>query len=404
MTTINEDPNKIVEIPSDGTPLCPSGNFAQWRKNGPAAPLRYQDGHIGHIALDHNLAQAVLEDLGFSMKPFRLPKAEDIPLTTDMPSYDEAASAGLSTSDLLSLDGEAHSRARRVVLPKLSVKVVRSLMPQVRVIILEQLEKLKGESGIVDLNHDYSEPISFATHSILMGFEGYLVEEYRAIFTSEATSQQQFDFARRLIAKKKQSLGDDVLSTLIGSELTPEEQEALTLVLLVSGRDSISYFITTSILALLKNPSQLKILKNEPEKINSAVEELIRFGTMFLTLFPRTALVDFELDGYKIDAGQSVSVSAVAANRDPSRFENPDVLDINRSAAGHIGFGHGIHSCLGQQFARAVLSEAIPSFLNAFPNAELQAVEQDFPMEFAHPIATYKAGSVEISLNGGNHV
>ena len=400
MTTRNEEKNTVVELPSDGTPLCPSGNFDQWRKDGPAVPLRYQDGHIGHIALDHNLARAVLEDLGFSMRPFRLPVAENVPLTTDMPSYDEAARTGLSSSDLLSLDGEVHSRARRVVLPKLSVKVVRSLMPQVQAIIQQQIEKLKTLSGSVDLTHEYSEPISFATHSILLGFDGYLVEEYRTIFTSDASSQQQFEFARRLIAKKRENLGDDLLSTLINSELTQDEQEALTLVLLVSGRDSISYFITTSILALLKNPSQLEILKTEPEKITGAVEELIRYGTMFLTLFPRTAVVDFELDGYKVAAGESVSVSAVAANRDPGRFENPDVLDINRSAAGHIGFGHGIHSCLGQQFARAVLSEAIPKFFDEFPDAKVRSAEQDSPIKFAHPIATYHAGSLELDLTG----
>jgi cytochrome P450 len=393
-----DDP--IFELPADGTPLCPSAQFADMRASCPAARLQFQDGHVGHIALSHGLARAVLEHMGFSLRPTRLPSSANGAEKSAYNDLDEDAQEGLRGADLLTLDGGDHARARRVILPKLSVKVVRSLQPQIEQITAGALDRLPEGPEAVEIHHNFSEPISFATHGLLLGFDGYLVDEFRAIFTGATSSQDQFDFARRLLQQKRSNLGDDLLSTLIESDLTAQEKEALTFVLLSSGRDSIAYFISTSILALIRNPTQLQLLRAEPERMAAAVEELIRYGTMFLTLFPRTASEDFELEGYAVAAGETVAVSAVAANRDPQKFENPNELDITRVAAGHVGFGHGIHSCLGQQYARAVLTQVIGSFFERYPAASVEFAEQDQPMLFAHPIATYQAGKIKLFLGG----
>jgi cytochrome P450 len=125
-----------------------------------------------------------------------------------------------------------------------------------------------------------------------------------------------------------------------------------------------------------------------------AIEELMRYCAMFVTLFPRTALEDLEIAGQKIKAGQSVSVSPVAINRDPRIWDEPNTLKLDREVKAHLSFGHGIHGCLGQQLARLVIQESLTQLLRAINSIELVSAEQLEPMEFAHPVATYKVGRV----------
>jgi cytochrome P450 len=150
--------------------------------------------------------------------------------------------------------------------------------------------------------------------------------------------------------------------------------------------------------ALLQNPDQLNLLRNSLPVPAEAIEELMRFCAMFVTLFPRTALEDLELSGQKIQAGQSISVSPVAVNRDPRIWSEPNSLKLDREVKAHLSFGHGIHGCLGQQLARLVIQESLTQLLRAINSIELVSAEQLEPVEFAHPVATYKVGSVFINF------
>jgi cytochrome P450 len=100
------------------------------------------------------------------------------------------------------------------------------------------------------------------------------------------------------------------------------------------------------------------------------------------------------VDGVTIHAGQSVSVSSVAGNRDERRFPSPEEFDVTRDAYGHLGFGHGLHGCVGQQLARIEITEAITQLIGGIPSLRLVHAEQSEPMPFAHPVATYEAGAV----------
>ncbi len=189
-----------------------------------------------------------------------------------------------------------------------------------------------------------------------------------------------------------------MISDLLGSELSMNDVEGLLMVLMTSGRDSIAYMIATTTVALLTHPDQLDLLRARPDLLRPAVEEFMRYGAMFVTLFPRTATEDVELDdGGRIPRGQTVSVSPVAANHDPRRFERPDEFDVTRDAAGHLGFGHGLHGCVGQQVARAVIHEAIGQLITELPGLRLVSAEQLEPMPFAHDVATYQAGAVIVA-------
>jgi cytochrome P450 len=156
--------------------------------------------------------------------------------------------------------------------------------------------------------------------------------------------------------------------------------------------------ISTSMVALLQNPDQLQLLRENLPVSKEVVEELMRYCAMFVTLFPRTALEDMEIAGQKIKFGQSISVSPVAVNRDPRIWNEPNSLHLDREQKAHLSFGHGIHGCLGQQLARLVIQESLTQLLRVIDSIELVSAEQLEPMEFAHPVATYKVGKVLINF------
>lgn len=381
-------------LPTDGTPLTPSRSFDEWRQEGAAVPLRYADGHEGWLVTRHEMARAVLEDPRFSMQPHRFPVGPPEGYT---PNVDHAAARSMGEGSLLSLDPPQHARVRRSVTSRFSVRSVRGYQDAVRGIVARQLEHLLAQGSPANLTEHYAERISALVHCLVLGIPATHIDRFVALFVGESGTQQKFEFLREVLALKREDPGEDVLSDLLRSDLDETEIEGATHMLMVSGRDSVAYLIATATVALLTHPEQLRALRDDPDLIGSAIEEFMRFGAMFVTLFPRTATEDVTISGVSIRAGQTVSVSPVAANRDERRFEHPEVFDIQRDAFGHLGFGHGQHGCVGQQLARLQIREAITQLLVGIPTLSLVEAEQTAPMPFAHDVATYEAGAVIVA-------
>ena len=387
---------EVRRIPNDGTPLCPSSTFATWREEGAATPLEYSDGHIGMIINRYELARMVLEDKRFSQSPPRMPAHHGDVLTK---GYELTSGNELDAGNVLGLDGEQHARIRRTILNRYSVKSARSYESDMKEIIAKQFEILMAQPRPVDITKHYSQPISAAGHMRVLGIPEKFRSRYSELFVEESETEEKIAFLREVLAVKKHELAEDVLSDLLRTDLTVPEIEGLTLSLMVSGRDSVAYMISTAMTALLNNPDQLEALKNDPELIHGGMEEFMRVGAMFLTVFPRTATEDVEFGDVKIPAGVSVSVSPVAANHDERQFSDPDRFDLSRDAFGHMGFGHGIHGCVGQQVARVEIKTAVMQLISNTSGLRLIEAEQNKPIPFAHPVATYEAGEVIVDWN-----
>jgi len=383
-------------LPSDGTPLNPSPTLDHWRESSEIAPLSYPDGHEGWIALQQQISQEILMDTRFSQQPHRFPGLA--PQQTPEDFIDERDELAITTADLLALDGDQHRKCRKTVTSKFSFKAVNSYSDAVSALVSRQLSHLLEQPQPVDLTEHFSEPISIANHAFVLGIPNSMVSEFGRTFVGSVSRQERINFLRDVYQCKVENPGDDVISHLIQSELTQAEVEGLIYVFFTSGRDSVAYMISTSMVALLQNPDQLELMRTTLPVSKEAVEELMRYCAMFVTLFPRTALEDLEIAGQKIEAGQSVSVSPVAVNRDPRIWDEPNVLKIDREVKAHLSFGHGIHGCLGQQLARLVIQESLTQLLEAIHSIELVSAEQLEPMEFAHPVATYKVGKVIINF------
>ena len=383
-------------LPSDGTPLKPSPTLDHWRESSAITPLSFPDGHEGWIALEQEISQEILMDARFSQQPHRFPGLA--PQQSPEEFIDERDQLAITTADLLALDGDQHRKCRKTVTSKFSFKAVNSYAEAVSALVSKQLSHLLEQPQPVDLTEHFSEPISIANHAFVLGIPDSMVKEFERTFVGSVSREERIKYLREVYQYKLENPGEDVISHLIQSELTQAEVEGLIYVFFTSGRDSVAYMISTSMVALLQNPDQLNLLRNSLPVPAEAIEELMRFCAMFVTLFPRTALEDLELNGEKIQAGQSISVSPVAVNRDPRIWSEPNSLKLDREVKAHLSFGHGIHGCLGQQLARLVIQESLTQLLRAINSIELVSAEQLEPMEFAHPVATYKVGSVFINF------
>src|SRR5690606_9225429 len=120
-----------------------------------------------------------------------------------------------------------------------------------------------------------------------------------------------------------------------------------------------------------RHPGQLAAVRDEPETAERAVEELLRYLSIVQFGPTRAATEDVRIGGHTIRAGESVTVSLGAANRDPEQFGDADRLDVRRPPAPHLAFGHGVHQCLGQQLARIEMRVALPALLRRFPRLRL---------------------------------
>lgn len=178
-----------------------------------------------------------------------------------------------------------------------------------------------------------------------------------------------------LIDQRRSEPQDDLISALIvaeeaGDKLSESEMLATVVFLLVAGHETTMNLIGNGMLALLRHPAQMEILRNNPELCKTAIEELLRYDSP-VQFTSRIAREDVEIDGVRIAAGEEVGVALGAANRDPAVFNNPDELAITRQQNPHVAFGSGIHFCLGAPLARLEGQIAINLLLERFPKMRL---------------------------------
>lgn len=300
---------------------------------------------------------------------------------------------------MLFRDPPDHTRLRTLVNKAFTPRVAESLRPRIDKIVEDILDGVT-EAGAMDVISDLAYPLPVIVICELLGipredlqqireWSRTLVRTIDPIPSQEALDNMVLEVApaalqlgtyfQQLLAERRETPHDDLLSRLIGAEeggdrLSEEELLAMCGLLLIAGHETTMNLIGNGTYALLQDPNALKKLRADPPLIRSAVEELLRYDSP-VQLTARTLLEDVEIGGKKIRARQQAIVLLGAANRDPERFESPESLDLTRSDNHHLAFGAGHHFCLGAPLARVEGQIAINEMLRRLPDLEI-AIDQ----------------------------
>ncbi|MFF0885054.1 cytochrome P450 [Streptomyces sp. NPDC003456] len=353
------------------------------QQEGPARPVRLPDGVEWWFVTRH-------EDVRSGLADPRLSSAANDHMANDesLPTTDAITSANDATRrSLVNLDPPDHTRLRKLVVRAFSATRVDGLRPRVQQIADELLDAMAEGDDEADLIGAYASVLPIRVICELLGVpedHDALREKTGAAFqvvrddASAADMAQAFAwltaYTERLIALKHDNPGDDLLSDLIAvheeddDRLDDEELAAMALTLLLAGHETTVQLIGNGMNALFDHPEQLAALRDRPELLRTAVDELLRHDGPTNPGVARYATEDVTLGGVRIPRGALVLLSVAAANRDPARFTDPDRLDLTRDAGGHLGFGHGIHYCLGARLARMEGEIALGSLLRRFPD------------------------------------
>lgn len=359
---------------SAACPFAPPPEMARLAEASPITRSRFVDGHEGYLITGHALARAVLADNR------RFSSRQEL---MHHPTIDFRAQFGgdippANPGDLTGMDEPGHGELRRVLTGRFTVRRMRMLTERVEEIAAEHLDKMAALEPPVDLVAAYAQPLPAMMICELLGvpyderdmFHGHVEK----VFGGDVPMEERMvsfnaigEYIAGLVTAKREKPTDDLLSDLTESGISFEEHVGLGGLLLSAGLDTTASMLALGVHALLQNPEQLAIMRDDPEAVPEAVEELMRYLTI-ATPIMRVALEEVELAGHVIPAGSSIVVAVGNANRDPNRFDDPDALDLRRHAAGHLSFGHGVHQCLGQQLARVEMRVAFPALLRRFPD------------------------------------
>ncbi len=290
---------------------------------------------------------------------------------------------------MLNKDGTDHLRLRTLVNKAFSARRMKHMPERVQV-IAEHLLDLVQDQGQMDLIGDYAFPVSIVVIAELLGIPPEDRDRFRVwtgAFMSPVFSEAEAEEARRLLQEfvdylcsifeeRRKHPQADIITALVqaeaaGDKLNEDELCSMVILLIVAGHETTVNLIGNGILALLQHPDQLDKLKQEPSLIENAVEEFLRYDGPAERATLRFAAEDVELGGHLIRRGEAVSVVLASANRDSSQFDHPDELDITRENNRHLGFGMGVHYCVGAPLARIEGQVAINTLLRRMPNLQL---------------------------------
>ncbi len=293
--------------------------------------------------------------------------------------------AGKVTGGILSMDPPDHTRLRTLVAKAFTVRRVEELRPRAREITKGLVKDMIDAGPPVDLVDMFALSLPVAVICELLGVPvedrpRFRVWSDNALSTSrlttaefEASREEMRDYMRGLIADHRAHPRDDLMTALIEARDEQDRLSELELVdlcagILVAGHETTASQIPNFMLTLLDHPEAMDKLKADPSLIAGAVEELLRFVPLGAGAgFPRYATEDVQVGDVLVKAGEPVIVAIGAANRDGLRFSDPNTLHVENPPEQHLGFGHGVHHCLGAALARMELQEALGVLLAELP-------------------------------------
>lgn len=288
--------------------------------------------------------------------------------------------------NMLSVDQPDHSRLRALVSKAFTNRHIQALAPRIQE-IADQLIDAFAADGKTDLVESYAFPLPIIVICELLGIPAEDRDKFRQwshAFLGIPDDQLAYfnlltefvQYIGQTIAARRAHPTEDLISALVhaeedGARLTEQELYSMIALLIVAGHETTVNLIGNGIAALLQHPNQMALLQNNPEQIEATIEEFLRYAGPVEMATTRYAAEDVQIGDTFIKRGTAVVVILAAANRDPAAFEDAGKLDISRDANKHLGFGYGVHYCLGAPLARLEGKIAVATLLNRLPHLQL---------------------------------
>ncbi len=358
---------------------------AEWRDNPVPLferlrekdPVHYSELVRGWVVSRHEDVDAVLRDhQRFSNDPRRGANPEALEALEHV------------TPSMLNLDPPDHTRMRSLVTQAFTPRAIAGWRDRIQAVIDDLFAQI-GESAEFDLMQAIAVPLPVVVIAEILGVPPVDLPKFKewsdaiAKTLEPSLTRAELERAQRareelgeyfsaIIDERRAEPRDDLITSLTqaedaGDRLTHEELIATLVLLLVAGNETTTNLIGNGTLALLRHPDQMRWLREHPEQVDVAVEEMLRFDSP-VQINGRRTLVDVEIGGKRIKAGSQVVLLQGASNHDPQEWDRPGEFDLSRGDKGHVSFGRGIHYCVGAPLARLEAQMLFPRMLERWPN------------------------------------
>jgi cytochrome P450 RapN len=375
MTTTEQGAQNYPFSVADRLELHPK--YAELRRDEPLTRVTMPYGGEAWLATRHADVKTVLADPRFS-------RAATVGADSPRPT------PAIQTSEsILSMDPPKHTRLRKLVAKAFTARRIGELRPRTQQIVDDLLDEMIAGGSPADLSAALAWPLPITVICEMLGVPLADRESFRTwtdqlmALTEDGANviQQARDnmngYLAELIAQRRATPTEDLLGVLVaardeGDRLTEQELVTFGVTLLVAGHETTANHTGNFVYTLLTHRERWDELVAHPDLVPAAIEELMRYVPLGGSAgFPRIATEDIELGGRTVRAGEAVVVQIAAANRDENVFERADEIDFNRPENAHVGFGHGVHHCLGAQLARLELQAAIGTLVRRLPGLHL---------------------------------
>ncbi len=379
-----------IDLASSDVVANPYPFFAAERA---VAPVQWHDGLGMWLTFSHAAANSVLRHRGLGR--VWAPRWPNEP----MPAFDL-----IHVNSLLESEPPKHTRLRRLIAAAFGRGHVERLRPrvaQLATVLADRVADAGSDGSKVDLIAEFAEPLPVQVIAELLGvpevdwhllrpWSNAIVKMYEYDVTTEQRAeaeQASADFVaylRSLVAERRVKPSDDLLSSMLaetdsdGARLSEDELITTCTLVLNAGHEATVNVVGNGVTALLHDRDQFAALARRLRVVDSAVEELIRYDSP-LQLFERTAAEDVQIEDVTVRAGQKIAALLGAANRDPDVFDEPNRFDVTRADNPHLGFGAGIHFCVGAPLARVELQTSLATLRSRFPRLVLAAEPERRP-------------------------
>jgi cytochrome P450 len=352
-------------------------------------PVYHNEKWGGYIVTRYDDVEHCLEDdenLSLRVQADRLRNApQDIPETENMfPKW------------IIYLDPPEHTRLRQIMSDAFNPEMIRERRAKAETITEDLIDDsaFRLPVRIIGLPEEDLERVGEWSRNI-----GYTLFHYYGVEDRhQKTEQAVGDYVQGIVRERREEPREDLITYLLeaetdGETLTEDEVVATTVLLLFAGHETTKKLIGNGTLELVRHPEEMQLLREDPSIAPKAVEEIICYHGPSKVV-TRRVIEDSELRDIRIEAGQRVLMSLAAANCDPRQFDDPETFDISWSTPSHLGFGHGIHSCIGVPLARLETRVAFPALVQAFPGMEMATEE----FEWTHSPVVRGPGELRLNI------